>query len=914
VADAPQTGVVTGTVVGPDGDPMTGATVQLISGQGTMTAVTEDDGEFRFVFLVPGEYTARADLQGFQSAAGEIVVKAGGRADVTLKLGEEMGEEIVVTGETPMVDKYDMTSGGTIEPKELQAVTGQGQQYRSRLLWLPGVFNDEASDEYRGDRPVISGVSGSKQMYFVDGVDVSFARWGGGSQLNLPATSVSSMKLEATGADAQFSRAVGAYTQTIVKSGTNQFRGSAWYQAQNLAWNGDNKNIPSERPDDINHGFDIFLGGPIVRDKLWFALGYRDVDTPGWSLMADGESVVDKFSSGGSRLAKLDWRPNTNHSIAAMWVETPNEFPWWGRTTYGDLETVAAFDYGGDIVTLRWNYAITDDLLLTAHGGTTEAQQNRTPWVESNIEDGCTGSQPCGNAWLYRPFDGDRLYRNSIGLPFGAGDTAFPRDQANASLEWFAGAHDILFGVDYQQTGWEGDGVTPPLCRGRGGFAEDGPGGFPANVPSTPARLHSWCRFYPTVDTWQDGWRTKTESDNLAIFVRDKIALDRWTFNIGVRMDDQAHKNDVGQEVMSSRDFAPRVAATFDVTGDSTLLLSGTAGRYYAQVELAWAAAFNQLPTQRLHYQQFRYNLNTGMYDIPIREVTPGGLEAEPIDPYYKDEATLGLEWQFDPNWAFKTNLVWWEGNGFPQIYDQFNDDETALVRTVENTPGAKQERTAVSLMVQRRYRNNWMMAASYTYADTDGNCDYLDNGQCRADFNELSSWTNNDGVPWSHHNRFGPLPTGRRQMFKLRGAYNWQLGRGHSINVGGLAYATEGRDWNLWTTRAHPELGTTAVILEFTEPRGARRLDWRQQLDLNLEWRFPLGGNFNGYIRGEILNVLNDQEQIGIAGVVESGTPDDSEVVPGVPQQPGEPGEPVLVQNNFQYPRAVRLQIGFNF
>jgi hypothetical protein len=58
VADAPQTGVVTGVVTDPDGGVLPGVTVQLIGEQGTMTAIRKSDGSFRFVFMAPGTYTA----------------------------------------------------------------------------------------------------------------------------------------------------------------------------------------------------------------------------------------------------------------------------------------------------------------------------------------------------------------------------------------------------------------------------------------------------------------------------------------------------------------------------------------------------------------------------------------------------------------------------------------------------------------------------------------------------------------------------------------------------------------------------------------------------------------------------------------------------------------------------------------
>jgi hypothetical protein len=355
--------------------------------------------------------------------------------------------------------------------------------------------------------------------------------------------------------------------------------------------------------------------------------------------------------------------------------------------------------------------------------------------------------------------------------------------------------------------------------------------------------------------------------------------------------------------VLDSTNIVPRLAVSYDVLGDSKLLVMGTAGRYYAQVEMAWAATFNQIPQGRTQYEQYYWNPETSDYDLFFRAVTGSTYEITEVDPYYKDEVSLGMEWQFHPDWAFKVRGSRWEAKDFPQIYDQI-DAAGALYPAIENTPGAKSERTAVDLVIQRRFKNNWMMAASYTLSKTEGNCQYLDNGQCIADYGELIAFTNDEGVPWSHVNRYGSLPQDRPNVFKVRGAYNWQLGRGHSILFGGLAYYHDGPVWTPYTSLTDPISGGS--VLAFEEERGSRRLGGRKQLDFNVQWSFPIAGQFDGFLRTEILNLTNEQEQIGIAGMAESCFWADGDCT-------SEP-TPLPTGQNFQYPRTIRIQVGFNF
>jgi hypothetical protein len=900
LADAPQTGVVTGTVTDPEGRPLPGATVQIMNEQGTMVEIADQNGSFMFVFLVPGLYTVQADMSGFRSVAGEIVVSAGGRADVELKLSEAMGEEIVVTGESPLVSRFHMTGGGTVNAEELRAITGSNREYKSRLMFMPDVFNEVGSDEYLGREPSVAGNPGIRTAYFIDGIDVSFARKGGGSQLELPSTAIAEMQLVSMGADAEHGRAVGGYTMTIIRSGTNSFHGSASWKGENLAWNAENEVNPSERRDEIVSSYDFTLGGPIVRDKLWFFLLYRSEKTPGYYVLADGVSVVEEGIDGGARLGKLDWRPNPAHSVMTTYTETPYELPFGGS---GDLPTVSWFDTGSDLASGRWNWAITDDLLLTVAGGTTKAKQDREPYVESPIEPGCGPGSPCGNGWLYLDLSTGIAF-NAVTIPLGNGYTNFPRDQANASLEWFTGKHDIKFGLDYQKVAWNTAGVSPPFCRGVG-YDEHAPSGF---TDPDPRRRPS-CRFYPDKATWEtEGWGpTEHGSDNTALYIKDRIALDRWTFNLGARVDRQYHENDVGETVIDSTLWMPRVAASYDLLGDSTLILNASAGRYYAQMHLSWSGQFNEGSQGRAPgspFEEYRFNPATGDYDI-FRYINPGrgARDVVQVDPYYLDGATLGAEWQFHRHWALKAMAYHWKKTDFPQYLEQVDPTPVTGGSYFEVTtdPGARAERKALTLSLQRRFRNGWMVAANYSLSETKDNCSYgaTQATQCGTGFGELLVWTTEDGTPMSYYNEWGGPGQDRTHIAKVRGAYQLRMGRRHSLNIGGIAYYVHGRPWAPGTYQVIPPeinpLGEDLGMLVNDEPRGSRRINGRTQLDLNLEWQFPIGGQFNGWVRTEIVNALNDQVQIGTAGMSWSGVPNQSTA-------------------NYQYPRRVRAYVGFSF
>jgi hypothetical protein len=302
---------------------------------------------------------------------------------------------------------------------------------------------------------------------------------------------------------------------------------------------------------------------------------------------------------------------------------------------------------------------------------------------------------------VYRPLDGTTLLYNGIGLPLGVGYTTFPRDQYNGSVNWFMGNHDFKAGIDYQELSWDLGGVTPPFCRGRG-YSETAPGGYTSNISGTVA----FCQFFPNKATWMQGYGpTSFGQENGAVFLRDRFTVDKWVFNLGLRVDDQIHRNDVGTEVLSSTDVVPRASASYDYWGNGKLLLVGTVGRYVSHVEQAWTTNFNANGTGRSQFEQYNWNRATGDYDILTRTVggaTP--LAIVSVDPPVKDEITVGTDWQFHPDWALKVRAIGWERKGatreeFPRMG----------ISAPPGTPAAASTSPTPSTAEARRPVDSWL-------------------------------------------------------------------------------------------------------------------------------------------------------------------------------------------------------------
>jgi hypothetical protein len=343
----------------------------------------------------------------------------------------------------------------------------------------------------------------------------------------------------------------------------------------------------------------------------------------------------------------------------------------------------------------------------------------------------------------------------------------------------------------------------------------------------------------------------------------------------------------------------PRASASYDYWGNGKLLLVGTVGRYVSHVEQAWTTNFNANGTGRSQFEQYNWNRATGDYDILTRTVggaTP--LAIVSVDPPVKDEITVGTDWQFHPDWALKVRAIGWERKGAPQVLTQIDAAGNAI-NVAEDSKDVEMEHRALSLSVQRRFTGNWMIAASYDLSETEGNCQYDDNGGCAANYGELDIWTNANGTPISEINRWGPLREDRPHMFKLRGAYRYDITAKQSLNAGAFFYIHSGYPWNRVEEQTIPDaldpLNTNQSVTVFLEPQGSRRTPTQHQLNLNLAWGFPVGGKVSGELGTELINVTDEQGLIGIAGLPTTGTA-------------------LLQSGNFQNPRRLRAMMTFRF
>jgi hypothetical protein len=280
-AQSKETGAIAGNIYDAEKTPLPGVTVTLTSPNlmGTQTFITGADGSYRFPALPPGIYSVKAELQGFKTVINEdirLTTTTRLTLDVTL-VPATVAEQVTVIAKSPTVDvKTSETASVTVSNEMLRNVPSL--QFAPDLINMaPGVTEDVAYGASSG-----TGIS-----YQVDGVGVGDPE-AGTAWVFLDYNVVEEFKVMGVGLNAEYGAFSGVIFNTITKSGGNQFSGHAEFIFQDTKkgfWTAENNGAYiHDFPDLVSplHGTmdsSAHLGGPILKDKVWFFLGIQYAQT-----------------------------------------------------------------------------------------------------------------------------------------------------------------------------------------------------------------------------------------------------------------------------------------------------------------------------------------------------------------------------------------------------------------------------------------------------------------------------------------------------------------------------------------------------------------------------------------------------------------------------------------------------------
>src|SRR5215467_602150 len=291
VVHAQDTTTLSGIVTDQQGKVIGGATVTLtnIGTNVSHQVKTGDDGSYTFNQVTPGFYNLKAEAKGFKIKVEqnvELVVKTPAKLDVQLEVGS-VNETVTVTGTAEaLVNTHDATIGNAFTSAQITQLPLEGRNVAGLLSLQPGVtfigrINPDGgtTDTRNGS---VNGGKSDQANVTLDGVDVNDQQNGFAfnSALRVTLDSVQEFRVVTTNANAEQGRSGGAQISLVTKGGTNQFHGSAYefnrntlFEANDWFNNAVNPAVP--RPKLIRNVFGASVGGPIIKDRLFFFANYE---------------------------------------------------------------------------------------------------------------------------------------------------------------------------------------------------------------------------------------------------------------------------------------------------------------------------------------------------------------------------------------------------------------------------------------------------------------------------------------------------------------------------------------------------------------------------------------------------------------------------------------------------------------
>jgi hypothetical protein len=870
-----RTGRIAGRVVDESGVGLAGVTLTVASDAlmgGARVAVTGETGEYRIAALPPGFYTVTAALSGFQILSTEEVrVNVGATAVTDFQMQAQFSEEVTVFGESPLVDVTSSTGGDTFTAEFIKDLPTQRNFYDMMSVSKGVSLSSEDSD-----RLIIGGSNMQSNNWFIDGVGTT-APETGTAWIYVNPDAIEELQVVSIGAPAEYGNMMGGTLNVVTKSGSNELKGGVNVYFFDDGLVDSNINYSESEFSEFHQSefYDVTatLGGPIVRDRLWFFAAYEywrsgqaypgsnPEETPTW--------YSDKYD------LKLSLRISDSHMLDIK--AYTDEWGWpWTASEYVELSARAGEVGDNQAWALNYTGVFTDRTFMEAR---------YTGWTSDDDNLSQTGStEPAFIDWT--PDDGGPArYWGGVYYPW-VYDTS--TDQLSVSVSHFAddfikGSHDFKFGVQANS----GESITAIAGSSTGTYYY---------------RYAYWYDYYETgteylyetfYKVWGRPYNYGNTQDAWSAFIDDSWTItDRLTINVGVRYDNHTGSipsfprlgNDwqpTGEMIpgvdtlFEWNNWSPRIGFAYAAGADQNTVIRGSFGVYYdGNVGGNWNYPPPLAPSQ--------FYATGDSFDGPWEDQgewwNPGVLSVDPnlkapktLQYSLSFEKAIGNKYSFGVTGLYKetSDLVGWE-IGDDGVYEEveFTDPFTGttyilLDPIVEptirkgNKPGFTidpgidsywQDYWAVILTFNRRFTDFWSMNVSYTYSESTGLIpSFLHQAQFNPPYGDRDGSDPNNYLNANNQRLQGDRP----HMFRIQA--NFELGKGWHTNT--LLNLQSGRPYSRQirsNTFNRPD-----IIME--PASDSLRHGFQSLWDIGLGKRFAIGGGGQVNLGVQVLNILNN-------------------------------------------------------
>jgi hypothetical protein len=354
------TGAVLGIVTDPSGAVVTGVQVTLenVRTGVRQSTTTDTTGSYTFLNQRIGEYTVKAEAQGFKLISSDpftLTVNARQRVNLTLEVGE-VTQSIAVTGAAEALETESSDRGQVIQRAAIVNLPLNGRAYADLALLSPGVRKSNITN--RDASFNVNGLRSSLNNFMVDGVDnnaYGTSNQGFSNQVvQLNPDAVEEFRVVTNNFSAEYGRAGGAVINASVRSGTNEFHGSVWEFLRNTKLNAVGFFRPSTgvKPVLVQNQFGASFGGRIVRDRTFFFVDYEGLRRVERNLQF---ATIATLEQRQGRFGTPVRNPLTGE-VYSDGVVPPSLITPFARRVLGDLPTPVRSTNPGALPSNNWDF------------------------------------------------------------------------------------------------------------------------------------------------------------------------------------------------------------------------------------------------------------------------------------------------------------------------------------------------------------------------------------------------------------------------------------------------------------------------------------------------------------------------------------------------------------------------------